>query len=128
MAAERATRALQAGNNDDSCCCNIVRTDALVNMEDDMRLDAGVAMLSVGFLLSSVVCSPKARRYRPRPPIRRHRGGRKSRGDGDLFVQRASHWQISQIMRSGQSLEVRLPTAYHFAVLLVLVRQNPTLA
>jgi hypothetical protein len=41
-----------------------------VNMEDGMRLDADVAMISVGFLLSSVVCYRKAPRYRSCPPIR----------------------------------------------------------
>jgi hypothetical protein len=42
----------------------------LADSEDHMRLDAGVAMFGVAFLLSSIVCHRKARRYRPRAPIR----------------------------------------------------------
>ena len=42
----------------------------LMDTESYMRLDASVAMLGVGFLLSSVVCYRRARRFRPRAPIR----------------------------------------------------------
>ena len=42
----------------------------LEDPEVDMRVDASVAMLGVAFLLSSVVCYRRARRYRPRAPIR----------------------------------------------------------
>jgi hypothetical protein len=47
-----------------------VCTDDPLNMEEDMRVDASVAMLGTAFLLSSVVCYRRARRYRPRAPIR----------------------------------------------------------
>jgi hypothetical protein len=42
----------------------------IANADDYMRLDASAAMLGVAFLLSSVACYRKARRYRPRAPIR----------------------------------------------------------
>jgi hypothetical protein len=45
-------------------------SNALVDMEEDMRLDAGIALLAVAFVLGSVVCYRKARRYKPRAPIR----------------------------------------------------------
>ena len=47
-----------------------VCAEPLVDMEEDMRLDAAIAMLGVAFLLSSVVCYRRARRYKPRAPIR----------------------------------------------------------
>ena len=47
--------------------------DSRLNLEDDMRLDASVAMFAVALVLSSVVCYRKARRYKPRAPIRPHR-------------------------------------------------------
>jgi hypothetical protein len=45
----------------------------LGNTEEQMRLDAGIALLGVAFLLSSVVCYRRARRYKPRAPIRPQR-------------------------------------------------------
>ena len=45
----------------------------LMDTEGHMRLDASLAMLAVALVLSSVVCYRKARRYKPRAPIRPHR-------------------------------------------------------
>lgn len=42
----------------------------LVNIQEDMRLDAGAALLGVLFVLSAVGCYRRARRYKPRAPIR----------------------------------------------------------
>jgi hypothetical protein len=42
----------------------------LMNTEGEMRWDASVAMLGVALALSSVVCYRRARRYKPRAPIR----------------------------------------------------------
>ena len=42
----------------------------VANSDERMRLDASIAMLGVAFLLSSVVCYRRARRYKPRAPIR----------------------------------------------------------
>ena len=42
----------------------------LVGSDDRMRLDASVAMLGVALVLSSVVCYRRARRYKPRAPVR----------------------------------------------------------
>jgi hypothetical protein len=42
----------------------------LSNSDDRMRVDASVAMLAVALVLSSVVCYRKARRYKPRAPVR----------------------------------------------------------
>jgi hypothetical protein len=50
-----------------------VRSDNCANLldsENHMRLDAGLALVGVAFLLSSVVCYRRARRYRSRAPIR----------------------------------------------------------
>jgi hypothetical protein len=42
----------------------------LADTDNNMRLDASVALLGVAFVLSSFGCYRKARRYRPRAPIR----------------------------------------------------------
>jgi hypothetical protein len=47
--------------------------EPLVNLEEDMRLDAGIAMIGVALLLSSVFCYRRARRYKPRAPVWPHR-------------------------------------------------------
>ena len=41
-----------------------------MSSDDHLRLDASVALLGVALVLNSVVCYRKARRYRPRAPIR----------------------------------------------------------
>ena len=43
---------------------------ALAESDDRMRLDASFAMVGVALILSSVVCYRRARRYKPRAPIR----------------------------------------------------------
>ena len=45
-------------------------TEGLMAVDDEMRVDASLAMLGVAFVLSSVVCYRRARRYKPRAPIR----------------------------------------------------------
>ena len=45
-------------------------TEPLLDLEEDMRLAAGIALLAAAFVLSSVVCYRRARRYKPRAPIR----------------------------------------------------------
>jgi hypothetical protein len=45
-------------------------TEPLLDLEEDMRLDAGIALMAAVFVLSSVMCYRRARRYKPRAPIR----------------------------------------------------------
>jgi hypothetical protein len=44
--------------------------EGFMDVENAMRVDASIAMLGVGLVLSSVVCYRRARRYKPRAPIR----------------------------------------------------------
>ena len=43
---------------------------SVAESDDRMRLDAGLAMVGVALILSSVLCYRRARRYKPRAPIR----------------------------------------------------------
>ena len=45
-------------------------TGALIDTEGYMRLDAGIALLGAMLVLGSVGCEHRARRYKPRAPIR----------------------------------------------------------
>ena len=58
------------GNEERVALDTDVCTGVVANSDDRMRLDAGIAMLGVAFLLSSVVCYRRARRFKPRAPIR----------------------------------------------------------
>ena len=59
-----------SGNVEQVAVESVECADVLASSEDQLRLDASTALLGAAFLLSSVVCYRKARRHRPRAPIR----------------------------------------------------------